>query len=221
VGRTARAGAEGVAITFVDWAHVPRWGLINKALGLAFNEPPETYSTSDWIYTALDIPTDAKGVLPRAARTRAGLGAEEVEDLGETGRPRRTTGPSGPGSKGGGSSRGGSGNRGGGSRPGSHGAPAGEPAPDEPRKPRPRRNAPRKRTRSGEDISAANGTPAGTAADGHSRDSGEGEKVGAAGSPGSSGRSRRRRGGRGRGGGAGEGDASDSNGAGASATGTD
>jgi superfamily II DNA/RNA helicase len=90
VGRTARAGADGVAVTFVDWADLPRWSLINKALGLPFADPPETYSTSEWLYTALSIPKGAKGVLPRAARTRVGLAAEEIEDLGETGKARRS-----------------------------------------------------------------------------------------------------------------------------------
>jgi superfamily II DNA/RNA helicase len=93
VGRTARAGNEGVAITFVDWADVSRWTLINKALGLAFLDPPETYSTSEWLYTALGIPADATGRLPAAARTRAGLEAERVEDLGETGKSRRGASP--------------------------------------------------------------------------------------------------------------------------------
>ena len=39
IGRTARAGASGIAVTFVDWDDIPRWTLINKALGLAFDEP--------------------------------------------------------------------------------------------------------------------------------------------------------------------------------------
>jgi len=86
VGRTGRAGASGVAITLVDWDDVPKWLLINKALGLPFTEPPETYSTSDHVYTGLGIPKNVTGRLPRADRTRAGLGAEEVEDIGETGK---------------------------------------------------------------------------------------------------------------------------------------
>jgi superfamily II DNA/RNA helicase len=89
IGRTGRAGASGVAITFVDWEDLPRWSLINKALGLPFVDPPETYSTSEHLRLALDIPASATGVLPRTERTRAGLGAEEVEDLGEGGRARR------------------------------------------------------------------------------------------------------------------------------------
>ena len=85
IGRTGRAGASGVAVTLVDWDDVPRWTLINKALGLAFAEPVETYSTSDHVYTGLGIPKTVTGKLPRADRTRAGLAAEEIEDLGETG----------------------------------------------------------------------------------------------------------------------------------------
>ncbi|QHC25572.1 DEAD/DEAH box helicase [Streptomyces sp. GS7] len=109
IGRTGRAGAKGTAITLVDWDDIPRWKLINKALDLPFDEPEETYSTSPHLYEQLGIPEGTKGILPRAERTRAGLAAEEVEDLGETGgrgrgrrggapaaeeeRPRRTRTP--------------------------------------------------------------------------------------------------------------------------------
>ncbi|MBB2894485.1 DEAD/DEAH box helicase [Flexivirga oryzae] len=86
IGRTGRAGNTGTAITFVDWDDLSRWGLINKALDLGIPEPPETYSSSDHLFTDLDIPTSATGELPRAQRTRAGLRAERVEDLGETGK---------------------------------------------------------------------------------------------------------------------------------------
>ncbi|MEV5480785.1 DEAD/DEAH box helicase [Streptomyces sioyaensis] len=85
IGRTGRAGAKGTAVTLVDWDDIPRWKLINKALDLQFDEPEETYSTSPHLYEQLRIPAGTKGVLPRAERTRAGLAAEEVEDLGETG----------------------------------------------------------------------------------------------------------------------------------------
>ncbi|PLW66382.1 hypothetical protein C0036_23065, partial [Streptomyces sp. DJ] len=85
VGRTGRAGKSGTAITLVDWDDIPRWQLINKALDLPFNEPEETYSTSEHLYELLNIPAGTTGVLPRAERTRAGLDAEEIEDLGETG----------------------------------------------------------------------------------------------------------------------------------------
>ncbi|MEK2493566.1 DEAD/DEAH box helicase [Kitasatospora purpeofusca] len=85
IGRTGRAGASGTAVTLVDWDDIPRWQLINKALELSFNEPEETYSTSPHLYELLKIAPGTKGILPRSERTRAGLGAEEVEDLGETG----------------------------------------------------------------------------------------------------------------------------------------
>ncbi|MDX2732087.1 MULTISPECIES: DEAD/DEAH box helicase [Streptomyces] len=85
IGRTGRAGAKGIAITLVDWDDIPRWQLINKALDLKFPDPVETYSTSPHLFEELDIPAGTKGVLPRTERTRAGLRAEEIEDLGETG----------------------------------------------------------------------------------------------------------------------------------------
>ncbi|MFJ7044697.1 DEAD/DEAH box helicase [Streptomyces sp. NPDC101112] len=99
IGRTGRAGAKGIAITLVDWDDIPRWQLINKALDLGFNDPPETYSTSPHLFEELSIPVGTKGVLPRSERTRAGLDAEELEDLGEPGgrgargRGGRSSGP--------------------------------------------------------------------------------------------------------------------------------
>ncbi|MFJ4474974.1 DEAD/DEAH box helicase [Streptomyces xanthochromogenes] len=85
IGRTGRAGKKGIAITLVDWDDIPRWQLINKALDLKFPDPVETYSTSPHLFEELKIPAGTKGVLPRGERTRAGLAAEAVEDLGETG----------------------------------------------------------------------------------------------------------------------------------------
>jgi superfamily II DNA/RNA helicase len=85
-GRTGRAGRTGTAVTFVDWDDVPRWGLIDKALDLGFPDPQETYSSSPHLYSDLDIPDGTKGRLPESARTRAGLEAEQLEDLGETGK---------------------------------------------------------------------------------------------------------------------------------------
>ncbi|MFJ8748304.1 DEAD/DEAH box helicase [Streptomyces sp. NPDC102441] len=93
IGRTGRAGAKGIAVTLVDWDDIPRWQLINKALDLKFPDPPETYSTSPHLYEELSIPAGTKGVLPRTERTRAGLRAEEVEDLGETGGRGRKSAP--------------------------------------------------------------------------------------------------------------------------------
>jgi superfamily II DNA/RNA helicase len=92
IGRTGRAGGSGVAVTFVDWDDLARWQLVNRALALPFDEPLETYSTSPHLFEALGIPSGSTGVLPRAARTRAGLAAEEIEDLGGGTRARRGRG---------------------------------------------------------------------------------------------------------------------------------
>jgi superfamily II DNA/RNA helicase len=110
IGRTGRAGRAGVAVTFVDWRDMHRWKLINDALGLGMAEPEETYSTSEHLFTELDIPREATGTLPRAMRERAGLEAEAVEDIGETGRirsPKRGSAGRGSGGSGGSGGRGG------------------------------------------------------------------------------------------------------------------
>jgi superfamily II DNA/RNA helicase len=91
IGRTGRAGKTGTAVSFIDWDDVPRWQLINESLGLDRADPAETYSTSAHLFEELDIPEGVTGELPRKARTRAGLDAEQVEDLGETGGRRSRT----------------------------------------------------------------------------------------------------------------------------------
>ncbi|MDR0283803.1 MAG: DEAD/DEAH box helicase [Propionibacteriaceae bacterium] len=66
IGRTARAGKTGIAVTFVDWADIPRWKMINKALDLGFPEPVEAYSTTPQLLEELEIPADATGRLVAA-----------------------------------------------------------------------------------------------------------------------------------------------------------
>jgi superfamily II DNA/RNA helicase len=61
IGRTGRAGKTGIAVTLVDWDELPRWTLINKALGLGSPDPAETYSNSPHLYTEMGIPTEAGG----------------------------------------------------------------------------------------------------------------------------------------------------------------
>ena len=152
IGRTGRAGKDGVAVTFVDWRDMQRWKLIDTALNLNKAEPAETYSTSEHLYTELDIPREVTGTLPRALRSRAGLDAEAVEDIGETG--ART--PRGRGDSGGRSrsrSR-----RGSPAAGGDHqvAAPTGD---GEDAAPRERSNRTRRRTRRGRDI-RSDGAPA-------------------------------------------------------------
>ena len=95
IGRTGRAGRAGVAVTFVDWQDMARWKLINDTLNLGHPEPLETYSTSEHLFSALGIPADARGSLPAARRGRAGLEAEDLEDIGETGKNRTRRNPAG------------------------------------------------------------------------------------------------------------------------------
>src|ERR1700722_5209400 len=96
IGRTGRAGRTGVAVTFVDWNDLPRWRMINETLNLGHPEPLETYSTSDHLFAELQIPAGTTGVLPRAQRARAGLEAELLEDIGETGKTRSRGSSSAP-----------------------------------------------------------------------------------------------------------------------------
>ncbi len=132
-GRTGRAGRAGIAVTFVDWRDMRRWKLIDESLGLGCPEPPETYSTSALLFSALRIPEGVTGTLPAGQRARAGLGAEAIEDIGETGRTRSPR------------------NRSGGPRGGGHGKPAGEGA----SRSGGHRSKARRRTRRGQEVPRA------------------------------------------------------------------
>jgi superfamily II DNA/RNA helicase len=92
IGRTGRAGRSGVAVTFVDWNDLPRWKAINDTLGLGHPDPPETYSTSAHLFSALGIPANAGSRLAPDTHGRQGLEAEELEDFAETGRHRSAAG---------------------------------------------------------------------------------------------------------------------------------
>jgi superfamily II DNA/RNA helicase len=63
IGRTGRAGATGIAITFVDWSDLHRWKMINKALDLPFDDPQETYSSSENFLHDQGITPGTKGRL--------------------------------------------------------------------------------------------------------------------------------------------------------------
>jgi superfamily II DNA/RNA helicase len=66
IGRTARAGAHGIAVTFVDWDELARWKMINQVLDLGLAEPEETYSSSPHLYEVLDIPAGSTGRLTKS-----------------------------------------------------------------------------------------------------------------------------------------------------------
>ena len=77
IGRTGRAGASGIAVTFVDWADQTRWKVINNTLGLPFEEPEETYSTSAHLFHDLGIDPAARGRLTPVKPARSGADDEE------------------------------------------------------------------------------------------------------------------------------------------------
>jgi superfamily II DNA/RNA helicase len=161
IGRTARAGNTGIAVTFVDWDDLHRWGMINKTLDLGIPEAEETYSSSEHFYKQMNIPANATGRLPKSSRTREGLDAEKVEDLGETGKNHRGGTPDrgrSPGGRGGGGRSGGPSARGarsseGRDRPAADRAKTGDAA-------KPRRSRNRRRTHNGQGDSAGAGTGA-------------------------------------------------------------
>lgn len=66
IGRTARAGADGIAVTFVDWDELARWKMINQVLELGLAEPEETYSSSPHLFEVLNIPTGSTGRMIKA-----------------------------------------------------------------------------------------------------------------------------------------------------------
>ncbi|WP_036565791.1 DEAD/DEAH box helicase [Nocardioides halotolerans] len=130
IGRTGRAGASGIAITFVDWADLHRWKMINKTLDLPFDEPQETYSTSEHLFHDQGIPPGTKGrIVPEKPREPR----EPREDRDSRG--------------GRGGERGG---RGGGGRGGRDGE-------RRERGDRPQRDRTRSRTRSGEKVAESAG----------------------------------------------------------------
>ena len=92
IGRTGRAGKTGIAVTLVDWDELPRWTMIDKALGLNTPDPAETYSSSPHLYEELDIPSEAKGTVGEARRTPAKRApAEKSADRPARSRNRRRT----------------------------------------------------------------------------------------------------------------------------------
>lgn len=99
-GRTGRAGKTGIAVTFVDWADMHKWALINRALEMNQPEPVETYSSSPHLYSDLDIPTDAKGRLkstpiPKVEREASHPPRERSRSGGQGGRDSGGRGASG------------------------------------------------------------------------------------------------------------------------------
>ena len=88
IGRTARAGNTGIAVTFVDWDDLHRWAMINKVLDLGIPDPQETYSSSPHLFADLDDPGGRH-------RTAAALAAHPRRPRGR-GRSRTSARPAAP-----------------------------------------------------------------------------------------------------------------------------
>ena len=95
IGRTGRAGKTGIAVTLVDWDELPRWTMIDKALGLDSPDPAETYSNSPHLYTELGIPTEATGTVGSARKSPVKRRTTERDGAAkpEQSRQRSTTAP--------------------------------------------------------------------------------------------------------------------------------
>lgn len=92
IGRTARAGAKGISVTFVDWDELARWKMIDTALNLGLAEPEETYSSSEHFYELLNIPAGSTGRMTKAKPVISEKPREKrtVEKTEKTQRPIRT-----------------------------------------------------------------------------------------------------------------------------------
>jgi superfamily II DNA/RNA helicase len=99
IGRTGRAGRTGIAVTLVDWDDLPRWTMIDKALGLGSPDPAETYSSSPHLHAELGIPAEAGSTVgkPQKSPVKRRAGDRDAGTLdgsaksGRTGAPRRRT----------------------------------------------------------------------------------------------------------------------------------
>jgi superfamily II DNA/RNA helicase len=90
IGRTGRAGKTGIAVTLVDWDELPRWTMIDKALGLNNPDPVETYSNSPHLYAELGIPTEATGTVGAARKSPVKRRDSETRTQSDDQKPARS-----------------------------------------------------------------------------------------------------------------------------------
>jgi len=90
IGRTGRAGRTGVAVSLIDWADIPRWKMIDKALDLGLAEPIEAYSTTPQLLAELGIPEEVTGRMkPPPSTDRHPPKPEHRPEREKTGRRQR------------------------------------------------------------------------------------------------------------------------------------
>ena len=91
VGRTGRAGRLGTAVTFVDWDDLSRWTHIDKELQFGQPEPMETYSSSEHLFTDLNIPAGTKGRIRASTKVDTKLSGSNSRTQGS--KPRTSERP--------------------------------------------------------------------------------------------------------------------------------
>jgi superfamily II DNA/RNA helicase len=89
IGRTARAGADGISVTFVDWDDLARWKMIDTALTLGLGEPEETYSSSEHLYQMLNIPAGSSGRMVKAKVVKEAKAQEPAKSAPAKAKPAK------------------------------------------------------------------------------------------------------------------------------------
>lgn len=70
IGRTARAGKSGTAITLLDFDELPRWKAIDSELGLDLAEPPQWFSSTPEFLDTFDLPPNPAALSDQVGEPR-------------------------------------------------------------------------------------------------------------------------------------------------------
>ena len=88
IGRTARAGAAGVAVTFAEFNEADRLNVIRKAVGATETEVKQIFSTSDELTELFNLPAERPWdhLATRGGGDRSGSGKRSGGESGRRGR---------------------------------------------------------------------------------------------------------------------------------------